>query len=106
MQTSDDQSNAYLAVVSDLVGLIEHVQNGLRLTERMIAKETLLETSIGTESSTNVIVLDDISPRYVKAAAAVQACDVSLGIALRALQNSDRNDSCGSRPPPLRVIGV
>ena len=104
MQTSDDQNNAYLAVVSDLVGLIEHVQNGLRLIERMIAKETLLETSAGTESSTNVIVLDDISPRYVKAAAALRACDVNLGTALRALQNSDGSDA--SRPPAFGVIGV
>jgi hypothetical protein len=104
MQTSDDQNDAYLAVVSDLVGLIEHVQNGLRLIEQMIAKETLLETSVGTESSTNVIVLDDISPRYVKAAAALQACDVNLGTALRALQNSDGSDA--SRPTALGVIGV
>jgi hypothetical protein len=33
------------------------------------------------ESSTNIIVLDDISPRYIKADAALQACDVNLGIA-------------------------
>jgi hypothetical protein len=58
---------AYRAVVSDLASLVEHVQNSLRLIERTIAKETLPETSPETspgspESSTNVIVLDDVSP--------------------------------------------
>jgi hypothetical protein len=48
------------------------------------SRETSPETSLGNpESSTNVIVLDDVSPRYMKAAAALQACDVNLGIAVR-----------------------
>jgi hypothetical protein len=32
--------------------------------------------------SADVIVLDDVTPRYVKAGAALKACDVDLGIAL------------------------
>ena len=51
-----DQNNAYRAVASDLLTL---------------------------ESSINIIVLDDVSPRYLKAGAALQACHVNLGIALR-----------------------
>ena len=47
-----------------LVRLIEHARNGLRL---MIAAEIPL---ISPESSINVIVLDAVSPRYMKAAAA------------------------------------
>jgi hypothetical protein len=88
-------------VVSDLVSLVEHVQNSLRLIERTIAKETLPETS----SSTNVIVLDDVSPRYMKAAAALQACNVNLGIALRSLLDRGANDPCASGPPVPSVIG-
>jgi hypothetical protein len=42
----------------------------------------------------------------MKAAAAVQACDANLGIALRSLLNSDSNDSCASSPPALAVIGT
>ena len=66
-QAPHDQNAAYRAVVSDLVSLVEHVQKSLRLIERTIAKETLPETSPetspgGPESSTNVIVLDDVSP--------------------------------------------
>jgi hypothetical protein len=101
------QDDAYRAVVSDLASLVEHVQNCLRLIERTIARETSPETLPGSpESSTNVIVLDDVSPRYMKAAAALQACDINLGIALRSLLDPDDSDPCASSPPALSVIGV
>src|SRR3954471_9872921 len=94
-----DQNATYRAVVSDLVSLVEHVQKSLRLIEQTIARETSLETSPemtpgSPESSTNIIVLDDISPRYMKADAALQACDVNLGIALRSLLDSSDGDPC------------
>ena len=102
-----DQNAASCAVVSDLVSLAEHVQKSLRLIERTIARETSPETSPGSpESSTNIVVLDDVSPRYMKAAAALQACDVNLGIALRSLLDSSDSDPCGSSPPALSVIGA
>ena len=88
-------NDACRAVVSDLVSLIEHARNGLRL---MIAAEIPL---ISPESSINVIVLDDVSPRYMKAAAAVQACDVNLGIALRSLLDAEDTGR-----PALSVIGT
>jgi hypothetical protein len=54
-----DQNAAYRAVVSDLVSLVEHVQNSLRLIEQTIARETSPEAPPGSpESSTNIIVLD------------------------------------------------
>ena len=37
-QAPHDQNDAYRAVVSDLVSLVEHVQNSLRLIEQTIAK--------------------------------------------------------------------
>ena len=80
--TPDDRNDAYCAVVSDLVSLIERVQTSRRLIERAIARETSLG---GQESSANVIVLDDVSPRYMKATAALQACDANLGAALHSL---------------------
>lgn len=102
-QAPHDQNDAYRAVVSDLVSLAEHVQNSLRLIEQTIAGETSPGSS---ESSTSVVVLDDISPRFMKAAAAVQACDVNLGIALRSLLDSGDNHPCASSPPALLVIGA
>ncbi len=69
-------------MVSDLVSLIEHVQNSLRLIEQTIARETSPETSPRSpESSTNVIVLDVVSPRYMKAATALQTSDSDPGAA-------------------------
>jgi hypothetical protein len=102
-QASHDQNDAYRAVVSDLVSLIEHVQNSLRLIEQMIAAEIPLGNP---ESSTNVIVLDDVSPRYMKAAAAVQACDVNLGIALRSLLDAEDSDRSATAGPAPSVIGT
>ena len=102
-----DQNAASCAVVSDLVSLAEHVQKSLRLIERTIARETSPETSPGgPESSTNIVVLDDVSPRYMKAAAALQACDVNLGIALRSMLDSSDSDPCTSSPPARSVIGA
>jgi hypothetical protein len=66
-QASHDPNDAYRAVVSDLISLVEHVQSSLRLIERTIARDTAPGSP---ESSTGVIVLDDVSPRYMKAAAA------------------------------------
>ena len=104
-QAPHDQNAAYRAVVSDLVSLVEHVQNSLRLIEQTIARETSSEmTPGGPESSTNIIVLDDISPRYVKADAALQACDVNLGIALRSLLDSSGSDPCAASLPALPAI--
>ena len=106
-QPSLGQDGAYRAVVSDLVSLIEHVQSSLRLIEQTIARETSPETSPGSpESSTNVIVLDDVSPRYMKAATALQTRDVSLGAALRSLLDSSDSDSCAASLPALPVIGA
>jgi hypothetical protein len=110
-QAPHDQNDAYRAVVSDLVSLIEHVQNSLRLIERTIAKETSRETSPETspgspESSTRLIVLDDVSPRYMKAATALHACDVNLGIALRSLLDPCDSDPYAFSPPALSVIGA
>lgn len=63
-----DQNATYRAVISDLVSLVDHVQKSLRLIEQTIARETSPEMTPGSpESSTNIIVLDDISPRYIKA---------------------------------------
>jgi len=81
----DGQNDSYRSVVSDLVSLIEHVQASLRLIEQTMVPETSLG---GQENAANVVVLDDVSPRYVKAAAALMACDANLGIALDSLLDS------------------
>ncbi|MEH2521915.1 hypothetical protein V1279_007488 [Bradyrhizobium sp. AZCC 1610] len=90
----------------DGVAQAPHDQKSLRLIEQTIARETSPKTSLVPESSTNVIVLDDVSPRYMKAAAALQACNVNLGIALRSLPDCSDSDPCAANPPALSVIGA
>ena len=102
-QATHDQNAAYRAVVFDLVGLVEHVQNSLRLIERTIDGEMQVG---GPDSSANIIVLDDVSPRYMRAVAALQACDVNLGTALRSLLDSRESESCAASLPTPAAIGA
>jgi hypothetical protein len=78
----EDRNDAYHSVVSDVISLIAHVQASLRLIEQEIARET---AAGGQDASTNVIVLDDVTPPYVRATVALKACDANLAIALQSL---------------------
>ena len=40
------------------------------------------------ETGRNVVVLDDVTPRYVRARAALNSCEAHLGAALRFLQDT------------------
>jgi hypothetical protein len=42
----------------------------------------------------------------MKAATALQACDVNLGIALRSLRDSSGSDPCAASLPALSAIGA
>jgi hypothetical protein len=79
---SDDRNGGYRTIVSDLVSLIEHVQASMKLIESAIARESPLGNQ---EVAANVVVLDDVTPRYVKASAALNTCNAGLGIALHFL---------------------
>jgi hypothetical protein len=70
------------AIVSDLVSLIERVQASVKTIEAAIARET----SFGNqEFAGNVVVLDDVTPRYVRANAALNSSEANLAAALRFL---------------------
>jgi hypothetical protein len=79
---SEDRDDLHRAIVSDLVSLIESVQAGMNLIEAAIAGESPLGYQ---EMATNIVVLDDVTPRYVRARAALSSCDAHLGAALRFL---------------------
>ena len=99
----DERNNAYRSVVSDLVSLTEHVQASLRLIEQTIARETLLG-----HQETDVVVLDDVTPPFVKATAALNACDANLAIALHSLldANTPEHDPRNLRwsQPALSIV--
>ena len=71
--------DALSAIVCDLICLIEHVQGSIAAIEAEIAREQLCSSP---ENAANVIVLDDVTPRYARASAALNACRTSLYTAL------------------------
>ena len=79
---SGDRNDGHHSIVSELVSLIEQVQAGLKQLEAAIARES---ASGSQDNACNVYVLDDVTPRYVKASAALDACNTGLGAALRCL---------------------
>jgi hypothetical protein len=86
-----DGQEGYRSIVSDLVALIGHVQASLQLIETAIAREKTLGDQ---DASAGIIVLDDVTPRYAKASAALRACDAGLGAALDVLLDSEAPARC------------
>jgi hypothetical protein len=76
-------------IVSDLISLVQHVQASIGLIDGAIARET----SLGEPDCANVIVLDDVTPQYLKASRALQTCSASLDTALRSLLDA-RESAC------------
>ncbi|MFH1340511.1 MAG: hypothetical protein ABIL01_04740 [Pseudomonadota bacterium] len=79
---SGDRNDGHHSIVSELVLLIEQVQAGLKQLDAAIARES---ASGSQDTAGNVYVLDDVTPRYVKASAALDTCNAGLGAALRCL---------------------
>jgi hypothetical protein len=82
---SGGRNDSHSSIVSDLVSLIAHVEASMNLIETAIAREAPLGNQ---EISANVVVLDDVTPRYVKANAALNTCHAGLGVALHFLIDS------------------
>jgi hypothetical protein len=51
-------------------------------------------------------VLDDVSPRYMKAAAALQVCDAHFGVALHSVTDSRNIDAFATNAPALSAVGA
>ena len=108
----EDRNDAYNSVVSDLVSLIDHVQASLTLIESTIARET---SGGSAEISANVIVLDDVTPPYMRATAALRACDANHALALHSLLDSKAStdfktstlgiSDYSERSPALSIVG-
>jgi hypothetical protein len=97
----DTRNDSPRAIVSDLVSLIEHVQASIKLIEQAIVRESRLGSQ---EVDANVIVLDDVTPRYESANAALNRCSAGLGVALHFLRDAETskheaNAFCRWRPP-------
>ncbi len=78
-------------IVSDLGFLMAQIQASMRLIDAALACEL---SSGDEEMPANVVVLDDVTPRYVRASAALNTCRTELGRALHVLQ-----DRLPAQPP-------
>ena len=85
------QTDSFGAIVSDLMALAGHVQANIAMIERAIAQEA----TIGDHENSNVIVLDDVTPQYVKASTALNSCCNNLGHAVQFLLDAG---ACSRRP--------
>jgi hypothetical protein len=83
MVPSDDRDDGFYIVVSDLVSLIDRVQASIKLIESAQARQSAAEAEFA-----DVVVLDDVTPLYAKAGAALDACNASLNATLQFLIES------------------
>jgi hypothetical protein len=99
LMESDGRNDGRRAIVSDLVSLIEHVQASLKLIESAIVRETPLGNE---ELGGNVVVLDDVTPCYIRVNAALNACNAGLGVALHLMLDT-RMPKHGTGEPAERA---
>lgn len=83
---SDQDNDPYNLIVTDLVALLGRVQASLRLIEAAVAREALLAER---DADADIVVLDDVTPRYIAASTALKASDAGLGAALDQLRDSE-----------------
>jgi hypothetical protein len=74
---SDGRQNAAGSIHLDLLSLIKRVQTNIGFVELAVAT-----AGPDDEEATGFFILDDVTPRYAKANAALNACHASLGEAL------------------------
>lgn len=97
--TSEGHSRQLIA--ADLRSLIAQIEASMRLVETAMMQEAGAGEQPG---SADVIVLDDVTPRYLTANAALGACKASLERALRCLSESGKSfetDAYSGRRPHL-----
>ena len=81
--TSTPTEDLHGAIVSDLMSLIAHVQASMELIEQTFPTEA---ASGYWEAGANIFVLDDVTPRYASARAALKTSEAHLGTALLLLR--------------------
>ncbi len=72
------------AIISNLRCLVEQVGATMKLIESAIASEA----SAGHQDvAANIAILDDVTPRYERANAALSTCNAGLGVALHLVRD-------------------
>ncbi|MGY8667357.1 hypothetical protein Q3C01_34065 [Bradyrhizobium sp. UFLA05-109] len=79
-------SDSRQLIAADLRSLIAQIETSIRLIEAAITREDACDPP----GSTDVFVLDDVTPRYATANAALGACRAGLDLALKSFSDSGR----------------
>ena len=88
------RDDSFGAVVCDLISLIGHVQASMKLIEAAIVREG---GPGDPDDAADVVVLDDVTPCYAKANAALIACNVNLSTALQSLLDNSKQFMASER---------
>ena len=89
--------DSHQLIAADLRSLIAQIEISMRRIEAIISQE-----DGGDETgSAGVFVLDDVTPRYATASAALGACRIGLDLALRCLADSGKS----AETQPLACAG-
>ena len=78
-------------IAADLRALITRIESSMRLIDAAMMEADALETGVTCRDpagSADIVVLDDVTPRYATASAALSACRAGLGHALQCLSES------------------
>jgi hypothetical protein len=98
---SEGLDDSFASIVSNLVSLIQHIQASIELIETAIDQE---QHAGDQEIGANIVVLDDVTPRYAKATAALSTCNASLGVALQILLETKTSQLQVDRTPDRRMF--
>jgi len=94
----EHRGDSFGSIVSELAALLDHVQGSIKAIEIAIARDAPSESP---EHADNVVVLDDVTPGYAKASAALDTCNVSLDAALQFLLDAKTSALLTKSAPKL-----
>jgi hypothetical protein len=80
-------SDSRQLIAADLRSLIAQIEASMGLVEAAMT----LENACEPPGSIDVFVLDDVTPRYATASAALWSCKGSLDLALQSLSEADQS---------------
>lgn len=83
--TARDRDDNHHSIIADLRFLIEQVEASIARLDQAIGQE---DTPENQDSATAMIILDDVTPSYRAASAALNACRIELGFAMQSLRDS------------------
>jgi hypothetical protein len=86
--TAMAETDSRQLIASDLRSLIAQIESSMRLIDAAMMEACPAQDDGDQTGSADIFVLDDVTPRYATASAALNACRAGLGHALRYLSES------------------